>query len=272
MIPDPDPRDADGSRLPLSRRAFVAGTTALLAGGWSAAAGADPARLTARPRKPTGAIAPGETPLGLGGDRDGLLFVPASYDPARPAPLVVLLHGAGQSARLWQRFPLQALLAERGIVAVAPESRGPTWESRPGGPDGDVAFIDRALAATYARCAIDPARVALAGFSDGASYALSLGVTNGDVFDALLAFSPGYMQPAGRRGRPRIFQSHGTRDAILPIDVTSRRLVRALRSLGYEVAYEEFDGPHTMTPAIATRAVEWLVRGSQPPGREDSAI
>lgn len=253
-------------RLPLlSRRGFVAVAANAVAGaalgGRAVRRAADPARLTARPATPTMRATPGTHPLGLEVERDGLLFIPDGYDPARPAPLVVLLHGAGQSARLWQRFPVVERLGARGIVAVAPESRGPTWESRPGGPDGDVAFIDRALAETYRQCAIAPARIALAGFSDGGSYTLSLGLTNGDVFGALLAFSPGYMQPAARRGHPRIFESHGTRDEILPIDVTSRRLVPALREAGYAVSFTEFDGPHTVTRDVAVRAVDWLVAG-----------
>jgi phospholipase/carboxylesterase len=36
--------------------------------------------------------------------------------------------------------------------------------------------------------------VALGGFSDGASYALSLDLTNGDLFASLIAFSPGFIQ------------------------------------------------------------------------------
>jgi predicted esterase len=85
--------------------------------------------------------------------------------------------------------------------------------------------------------AIDPARVAIGGFSDGASYALSLGLTNGDLFSHVLAFSPGFMAPAGQEGSPRIFVSHGTRDAVLPIDRCSRRIVPTLRRAGYDVAY-----------------------------------
>ena len=46
----------------------------------------------------------------------------------------------------------------------------------------DIAFIDRALAQIFNRNAIDPSKVAIAGFSDGASYALSVGLTNGDLF------------------------------------------------------------------------------------------
>ena len=58
----------------------------------------------------------------------------------------------------------------------------------------------------------------------GASYALSVGLTNGDLFSDILAFSPGFMAPAVRHGAPNIFISHGTQDTVLPIDRCSRRI------------------------------------------------
>src|SRR3712207_7974813 len=51
-----------------------------------------------------------------------------------------------------------------------------------------------------------------AGFSDGASYALSLGIPNGDLFTHLVAFSPGFAAPDGQRGHPRVFVGHGVDD------------------------------------------------------------
>ena len=70
---------------------------------------------------------------------------------------------------------------------------------------------------------------AVSGFSDGASYALSLGVANGDLFDSVIAFSPGVLAPRVSKGRPRFFVSRGTEDQVLPIGRTSRRLVPELR-------------------------------------------
>jgi phospholipase/carboxylesterase len=65
------------------------------------------------------------------------------------------------------------------------------------------------------------------------------------------------MAPARREGQPRIFVSHGTEDEVLPIDVCSRRIVPALQRAGYDVRYEEFDGPHTVPPAISDEALHW---------------
>lgn len=226
-------------------------------------------RLLARPSA-TGrpgsspVTAPGEQTLGLGGRRDGLLYVPAgcqaAANPPRPAPLVVLLHGAGGGAGHGLDL-LRGVADQHGLVLLAPDSRAPTWDVIAGEYGPDVDFLDRALAHTFARCAIDPARLALGGFSDGGSYALSLGITNGDLFTHLIALSPGFLAPAARRGAPRIFVSHGTHDRVLPIDRCSRRIVPSLERAGYDVRYHEFDGPHTVPPPITREAAHWFVAG-----------
>ena len=53
-----------------------------------------------------------------------------------------------------------------------------------------MAFIDRALQTTFRRFAVDAGRLALSSFSDGASYALSLGLTNGALFTHTIALDP----------------------------------------------------------------------------------
>jgi phospholipase/carboxylesterase len=224
------------------------------------------ARLLARPAAPTVSGRTGEFPLGLDKRRDGLLYVPHGYREDRPAPLALLLHGAGGHA--WQALNLLMPLADAaGLLLLASDSRGQTWDVVRGGYGPDVAFVDRALAQTFTRYAVDPAHLVIGGFSDGASYALSLGLTNGDLFSHVLAFSPGFMAPAARRGLPRIFVSHGTRDDVLPIDVCSRRIVPQLRQAGYEVTYREFDGPHTVPPGITRAALDLFLS----PGSDSAA-
>lgn len=213
-------------------------------------------RLQARPAAAARATPDGPSP-DLPERGDFLLRVPATYGPRRPAPLVVMLHGA--TARAEDVSELPEGLAERtGLILLAPNSRGYTWDVLLGGYGPDVAAIDRALAWTFSSYAIDPTRVAIGGFSDGASYALSLGLTNGDLFTHVLAFSPGFAAPAGRVGRPRIFVSHGTRDAVLPVDRCSRRIVPTLRRTGYDVTYKEFEGGHTVPPEVAREAAGWF--------------
>jgi len=149
---------------------------------------------------------------------------------------------------------------EAGLVLLAPGSHGSTWDSilSSGRYGPDIATIDRALDHAFSRCAVDPERVGVGGYSDGASYALSLGLANGDLFSHVLAFSPGFLAPTGRRGSPRIFVSHGTQDRWLPIDSCSRRIVPQLERAGYEVRYHEFEGGHVVPPGIAREAAIWF--------------
>lgn len=95
--------------------------------------------------------------------------------------------------------------------------------------------------------AVDTKHLAVSGFSDGASYALSLAVAN-DLFTHALAFSPGFIaaMPTGLRGKPRVFISHGVHDRVLPVERCSRRLVPRLRQGGYEVGYREFNDAHVV--------------------------
>lgn len=219
-------------------------------------------RLSARPTSI--AVVPSDTPglhsLGLDARRDALLYVPTSYNPARPAPLVLALHGAGGDAEngLW---PLRDLADEGGFLLLSPWSRGRTWDVILGEYGPDVEHINNALGHVFARYAVDATRLAVSGFSDGASYALSLALINGDLFTHCMAFAPGFMAPTSQRGRPRFFISHGTNDKVLPIDVCSRRVVPRLKQAGYDVEYREFEGGHTAPPEIAQEAARWFLPG-----------
>lgn len=218
-------------------------------------------RLTTRPHGATNPEnpVPGVQSLGIGEERDGLIHLPKSYSPDRPAPLLILMHGAGsQSERMLRRVSDHVDAA--GIIILAPDSRGRNWDIIAGGGYGpDVTFIDRALAAMFDRFAVDPARVAIGGFSDGASYALSLGVMNGDLFTHILAFSPGFMAPLDQAGRPKVFISHGTEDDILPIGMCSRRLAPMLQHGGYDLRYVEFPGGHSMPAPVVQDAFAWFL-------------
>ncbi|MEP0902119.1 alpha/beta hydrolase-fold protein [Nodosilinea sp. FACHB-13] len=218
--------------------------------------------LLSRPSPPTEAgAARGLHPLELESQRDGFIYVPKGYQPDTPVPLVLMLHGAGGDAEGALRI-LAGLADTYGLIPLAVESRGRTWDDILGDYGPDIAVMDRALAQTFRRYAIDPSRVAIAGFSDGASYALSVGITNGDLFTHVIAFSPGFMAPAAQRGEPHIFISHGTQDPVLPIDSCSRRIVPQLQQAHYDTRYREFNGGHTVPADISREAMTWLTAQS----------
>jgi phospholipase/carboxylesterase len=244
-------REPGGARSPGSPEARPEPSTAPPTG---------PGRLRARPsREATGDDRPpGTHALGVTSERDALLYIPAGHSAEQAAPLVLLFHGAGGNAAHGLSL-LQPLADQSGLLLVAAASRGSTWDVIRGGYGPDVAQVDQALDAVFARFRVDPGRVAVGGFSDGASYALSLGLTNGDLFSHIVAFSPGFMAPAAQVGQPQVYVSHGTRDQVLPIDRCSRRIVPQLDAAGYAVRYHEFDGPHTVPAAIAQEAADWFL-------------
>jgi phospholipase/carboxylesterase len=217
---------------------------------------AEAGRLLARPMDDVMAAPVGLHSLGLDHERDGLYYIPAGYRADRPTPLVVWLHSAGGNAEDGLA-PLCGLADARGLILLAPESRRRTWDAIRGEFGPDVTFIDRSLRAVFSRYSVDPAHLAIAGFADGASYALSLGLTNGDLFTHVMAFAPGHLALAESRGRPRLFIAHGMRDSVLPISC-SRRLVPQLRRDGYAVRFQEFDGPHTVPAEVARAAIDWF--------------
>jgi phospholipase/carboxylesterase len=223
-------------------------------------------RLSFAVRPTSGEGGDRDEPLGLGegSGRDGVLYVPETAEAG--APLMVWLHGATGSGRAHLRAVLAA--ADRyGVILVAPDSRhAVTWDliaERGFGPD--VAFLDRVLDAVVDRVDADTSRMAVGGVSDGATYALSIGLSNGDIFPNVIAFSPGFLAAAQSEGTPRVFVSHGTRDQILPIDACSRALVPHLRQAGFDVTFREFDGGHTVPPPIADEGLSWWINGDVTP-------
>jgi len=214
-------------------------------------------RLTARPRNGVKTAATGEIKLGLDSERDAVLQIPKNAGQS-PLPLFVMLHGATQSSdeMFWY---LGSTYEEAGIAVLAPNSRDTTWDAMGGDGFGiDVEYLNRALERVFETTAIDPARVSIGGFSDGASYGLSLGLINGDFFKSIVAFSPGYVISGDLHGQPRIYISHGTHDHILPIDRCGRRIAAGLKSYGYDVTFREFDGDHEIPADIAREGLSFV--------------
>ena len=218
------------------------------------------ARLTARPGSPSTTGTKGLHPLGLFYQSvvsDGVVYVPESYSVVSPAPLVLLLHGArGTGAEFIVRRIPEADIT--GQILLAPDARSGSWDWVYGAFGNDIGSIDAALHDTFSRYAIDARRIAVAGFSDGATLSLGLGVANGDLFTRVVGWSPGQLIGHERIGKPPIYLSHGTQDAVLPIEYTSRKIVSELRDAHYQVTLREFDGPHGVPDDVLREAMEWM--------------
>lgn len=188
------------------------------------------------------------------------LYVPADYRKETSASLALLLHGTGEDAhdglaqlrgrRTRRSFPARSRLS-RSHVGSDPE---------PGTLRSGRSHIDRALGYTFSHCAVDPERVGVGGYSDGAFYALAL--ANGDLFSHVLVFSPGFLAPTGQAASPRIFVSHRTRDEWLPIYYCSRRIVPGSNA------------PDTRYATANSRAATWdreMSRGKRQAGSPTEA-
>lgn len=219
--------------------------------------------LTAGVAQPASRAAVGLSTFRAGAN--ATLYIPPGLKAGERAPLLLLLHGGGQrGGDMVRRFKEEA--DRRGIILLAPDSARSTWDAvtevargRPPAFGEDVARIDAALKEAFARAAIDPRRMAIAGISDGAGYALSLGVRNSAMFPMTMAFSAGLMV-AGDTGPPsRIFISHGDKDRVLPISVSRDTLMPALKQAGFQVTFVEFHGGHELPDDVLARALDmWL--------------
>jgi phospholipase/carboxylesterase len=215
--------------------------------------GSDAPRLDARVRSPSRSLAPGRHALDFGDDRDGFLFVPSAAGVA-PVPLLVMFHGAtGASSNF---YSLTGQAEGTGFAMLATDSRGQSWDWHSGyGPD--LHFLDRALDFTFDRVSIAAEHVAVGGFSDGATYSLTIGINNGDLFQNAIAFSPATYFAEDPHGKPRIFVAHGSADTVIPVSASRDVFVPRLRNAGYDVTYDEHQSGHSIPTYTFRHAIDW---------------
>lgn len=220
----------------------------------------DNATIELQPEASTGGsgAVEGWQPLSLGGTRDAMLYVPPGLSPSTPAPLLVLLHGAGGSSADWDSEDLRLLYDGFKLIVLAPDSRFNTWDLVVEGEyHSDVDFMQSALEKVFDICNIDTTRMSIGGFSDGASEAMGLGFINAHLFSRILAFSPGLLYAPFRRGNPDVYYTHGTLDEVIPIQVARNTIVPILVRNGCEVDYNEFEGGHEIPFNLRNEAIEW---------------
>lgn len=183
-----------------------------------------------------------------------------------PVPLLVAFYGAGGKASdVLESFRADA--DRDGFVLLIPTSKAGTWDmiedlrSRLGSEmkvtpryGRDLKSLDAALADLFAKVAIDPARIGVMGFSDGATYAFSVGTANPQLFGTVIAFSPGPAFLGKSDPAQRIFISHGEHDEVLPFSST-RGMVARLRVRKAAITFEPFEGGHEVPKDVRAKAM-----------------
>lgn len=208
------------------------------------------------PHKPS--FPPGRNPLGIADERDAVLYVPKSLDTSKPVPLLVMFHGAGGFPEKVLPF-LESHAEEHGFLLLAPHSQFPTWDIVIAGSGPDIERLDAAFIEIASRYTLDREHFGFAGFSDGGSYSLSIGISNGSVVTHVIAFSAGFMSVFMPDGKPKVFIAHGLVDEQLPIETSGRKNAAQLKDSGYDVAYVEFNDKHIIKPPIVAMAIDFFL-------------
>lgn len=165
------------------------------------------------------------TVVSSGEARRYLLYVPKSYDPSKPAPLVISLHGFVQ----WPANQMQLTgwndLADRyGFIVVYPSGTGFPKRWRASGAEGsglmpDVTFVSDLIDQLEREYNIDPSRIYANGLSNGGGMSFMLSCALSDRIAAIGTVAGAYSLPWSEchpaRPVPAIV-FHGTADPIVP--------------------------------------------------------
>lgn len=215
-----------------SRRALVACVVALAAATLAACTSGTPASTvtpTSSAAGPGATVAAGTTgSVDLDG-RPYRLHVPSGHDPARPAALVVGLHGYSSTSDELDRFlGLTAASDERGFLLALPEgtvdSRGNQfWDAAPSCCDfdrtgvDDSGYLSRLVTQVEQQYAVD--RVVVLGHSNGGYMSHRFACDHADQVDAIASLAgplPADTSSCAPSRAVTVLHVHGTGDATVP--------------------------------------------------------
>ena len=199
-----------------------------------------------------------------------LAYVPASYDMNKPTPLVVALHGAGDTASNYFQAIWKGNADTRGFIVIVPEasqaySGGFTWL---GGDDDTVAA---ALADVQTCYSIDAKRVILDGFSAGGTMAYFIGLSRAQLFSgvgigASTLGSGEYINGSSLLPAPwkvPVSHFHGDSDPNFPI-AQALAGINKLKAAGHTTYWHPFTGGHTTSAPDALARYDDLKSSTAP--------
>src|SRR2546429_760881 len=163
--------------------------------------------------------------MSSGRKREYVLYVPRSYDRAKPQPLGISLHGAGAWGAAQRETSQWNRVADgHGFIVVYPSGEGGggprVWhEGGEAGPSRDVRFISELIDTLEAAYNIDPGMIYANGLSNGGGMSFALSRTLSDRIAAVGMVGAALLVPfswcTDQRPVPMI-AFHGTADAAAP--------------------------------------------------------
>jgi polyhydroxybutyrate depolymerase len=163
--------------------------------------------------------------LQVGGmDRTYRLYTPPDSEDAGPVPLVLALHGSGNSAEsLVDSSELDQAADAGGFIVAYPEALGRIWNggfcctNGRGDPSADVRFLDQVITDVTAVRRIDEGRIYAVGFSGGGMMAYRLACDLAGRFAGVGAIAASMVLDDCRPARPvSVIAVHGTADEVVP--------------------------------------------------------
>ena len=200
--------------------------------------------------------------------RPYVVYVPRDYDPRKPWPLILFLHGAGERGDDGLRQTEVGIghairLSPKGFpcLVVMPQCPEKVWW------DAVASDIETALTQTLGEYNVDPQRIYLTGLSMGGFATWMLGAQKPEVFAALMPIcGGGNPEDAPALASTPIWAFHGADDLTVPPE-KSREMVDAVREAGGSVKYTEFPetGHNSWDKAYGDpKAISWLLKQKKP--------
>lgn len=156
-----------------------------------------------------------------GATRSSRIYVPPSYSPANPAPLVFNLHGYTSNAQQQEFYSeMNAVADTAGFIVVYPDGLAATWNSGliPNSVN-DVGFISVLIDSMQANYNIDLTRVYSCGMSMGGYMSFKLACELDDRIAAIASVTGSFATAAASNcsaTRPvPVLQMHGTLDGVV---------------------------------------------------------